>query len=170
MCQLVDLPRPAYLRLTRDPSPVIFDESYDLKIGKGIFLREGRDVAIISTGVQTTRCLEACDTLESQGIHPLLLHLPTLKPIDQGAIIRAARETGRVVTAEDHSVIGGLGGAVAEILGECYPTPVKRVGIRDVFGESAPNEPLLEKYGLTSSHVVAAVKEQISKSYNTLYE
>ena len=170
MCQLVDLPRPAYLRLTRDPSPVIFDESYDLEIGKGIFLREGRDVAIISTGVQTTRCLEACDTLESQGIHPLLLHLPTLKPIDQGAIIRAARETGRVVTAEDHSVIGGLGGAVAEVLGECYPTPVKRVGIGDVFGESAPNEPLLEKYGLTSSHVVAAVKEQISKSYNTLYE
>jgi transketolase len=161
---LVNRKAPAYLRLTRDPSPLIFDESYTFELGKGVVLREGGDVAIISTGVQTTRCLEACELLAGDGIEAHLLHLPTVKPIDEEAIIAAARRTGAVVTAEDHTIIGGLGGAVAEVLGERLPTPMRRVGVQDVYGESAPNEQLLEKYGLTARHVAQAARELLSAS------
>ncbi len=156
---LVARKAPAYLRLTRDPSPIIFDAGYQFGIGKGALLREGGDVAIISTGVQTVRCLEACDLLAQEGIDATLLHLATVKPIDEAAVVEVARRTGRVVTAEDHTIIGGLGGAVAEVLGERQPTPMRRVGVKDVFGESAPNEPLLEKYGLTPRHVAQAARE-----------
>ena len=159
MHALVARKAPAYLRLTRDPSPIIFDASYRFEIGKGIVLRAGEDVTIISTGVQTTRCLDACEILAQEGIDPYLLHLPTVKPIDEDAVVSAARRTGAVVTAEDHSIIGGLGGAVAELLGERQPTPMRRVGVKDRFGESAPNEQLLEKYGLTARHVAQAARQ-----------
>ena len=164
MRALVTRKAPAYLRLTRDPSPIIFDADYRFKLGKGIVLREGGDVTIISTGVQTTRCLEACGMLAQEGIEAYLLHLPTLKPIDETAIVEAAKRTGMVVTAEDHTIIGGLGGAVAEVLGEHWPCRMLRVGIRDVFGESAPNEPLLEKYGLTARHVARAARKLLAPS------
>jgi transketolase len=98
--------------------------------------------------------------LAGDGIEAYLLHLPTVKPIDEEAIIAAARRTGAVVTAEDHTIIGGLGGAVAEVLGERLPTPMRRVGVQDVYGESAPNEQLLEKYGLTARHVAQAARER----------
>jgi transketolase len=150
---------PVYLRMTRDPSPVIFGPDYRFEIGRGYVVREGRDVAIISTGVQTTRALEAANILAGEGISVHLLHLPTLKPIDEQAVVEAAARTGAVVTAEDHTIIGGLGGAVAEVLGERHPTPMRRVGLRDTFGESGPNEALLEKYGLTARHVAAAARE-----------
>jgi transketolase len=150
---------PMYIRLTRDPSPVIFDESYQFRLGRAVVLRDGTDVAIISTGVQTTRALEAADLLAQEGIRVYLLHVPTLKPLDEDAIVEAARRTGRVVTAEDHSIIGGLGGAVAECLGEHRPTIIKRVGQRDTFGESGPDDALLEKYGLTAGHVAQAARE-----------
>ena len=149
-------PGPVYFRLTRDPCPVIFDDTYKFELGKGVVLRQGKDVAIISTGVQTTRALEAAYILESQGISVYLLHLPTIKPLDTEAILAAAEATNRVVTAEEHSILGGLGGAVAEVLGEKRPTWMVRVGLRDVFGESGPNDALLEKYGLTPQHIVAA--------------
>lgn len=157
MLALVEHNGPVYLRLTRDPSPVIMDAEYRFELGKGVVLREGSDITIISTGVQTIRALEAAQILSQEGIQTYLLHLPTIKPLDEAAIVEAAGKTGRVVTAEDHSIIGGLGSAVAEVLGEQCPTPVLRVGIRDVYGESAPNELLLEKYGLTARHVVEAV-------------
>jgi transketolase len=147
---------PWYIRLTRDPAPTIFDESYKFEPGKAVVLREGKDVTIISTGVQMVRALEAADMLEKQGVSAYVLHVPTLKPLDEKAIVHAAMATGLVVTAEDHSIIGGLGGAVAEVLGEHHPTPITRIGWRDVYGESAPDEPLLEKYGLTPRHIAEA--------------
>jgi transketolase len=150
---------PVYLRMTRDPSPVIFGPDHRFEIGRAYLVREGRDVTIISTGVQTTRALEAADILAAEGVSAHLLHVPTLKPLDEQAVVEAAARTGAVVTAEDHTIIGGLGGAVAEILGERHPTPMRRVGLRDTFGESGPNEALLEKYGLTAGHVAAAAHE-----------
>jgi transketolase len=150
---------PVYLRMTRDPSPVIFGPDHRFEIGRGYVVREGRDVAIISTGVQTTRALEAAEILAAEGVSAHLLHVPTLKPLDEQAVVEAAARTGAVVTAEDHTIIGGLGGAVAEVLGERHPTPMRRVGLRDTFGESGPNEALLEKYGLTARHVAAAARE-----------
>jgi len=150
---------PVYLQMTRDPSPVIFGPDHRFEIGRGYVVREGKDIAIISTGVQTTRALEAADILAAEGISTHLLHIPTLKPFDVQAVVEAAARTGAVVTAEDHTIIGGLGGAVAEVLGERRPTPMRRVGLRDTFGESGPNEALLEKYGLTARHVAAAARE-----------
>jgi transketolase len=147
---------PWYIRLTRDPAPTIFDESYKFEPGKAVVLREGKDVTIISTGVQTVRALEAAEMLEGKGVSAYVLHVPCLKPLDEDAIVDAATATGFVVTAEDHSIVGGLGGAVAEVLGERHPTPMTRIGWRDVYGESAPDEPLLEKYGLTPRHIVEA--------------
>jgi len=153
---------PVYLRMTRDPSPVIFGPDHRFEIGRGYVVREGRDVTIISTGVQTTRALEAADILAAEGISVHLLHVPTLKPLDEKAVVEAAARTWAVVTAEDHTIIGGLGGAVAEVLGERRPTPMRRVGLRDTFGESGPNEALLEKYGLTAGHVAAAARELLN--------
>lgn len=150
---------PVYFRLTRDPSPIIFKEKDPFEFGKGTVLREGGDVALISTGVQTVRALEAAEILAKDGLQAYVLHLPYLKPIDEEAIIEAARHTGCVVTAEDHNIIGGLGGAVAEVLGESYPTRMTRVGIRDVFGESGPNGPLLKKYGLTPEHIASSARK-----------
>jgi len=153
-----DLPGPVYVRMTRDPEPVIFPADYQFELGKAVTAREGTDVALISTGAQTPRCLEAADQLAADGVSALVLHLPTIKPLDEDAIVAAAEATGKVVTAEDHTVIGGLGGAVAEVLGEKRPTPMKRIGIRDTFGESADNDDLLAKYGLTSEHVADAAR------------
>ena len=156
-------PGPVYFRLTRDPGPPVFDSSYRFELGRGVVLREGGDVALISTGVQTQRTLEAADLLGQDGIAAAVLHLPTIKPLDEDAIVRMAERTGAVVTAEDHSIIGGLGGAVAEVLGERCPTRMRRIGIRDTFGESAPNGALLEKYGLTARHIAASARELISR-------
>lgn len=150
---------PAYLRLTRDPSPVIFDAARPFEIGRAAMLRDGSDVTLIGTGVQTVRVLEAADLLAEEGVSALVLHVPTVKPLDTSAIVEAARRTGLVVTAEEHSIFGGLGGAVAETLGEAYPVPVRRVGIRDIFGESGPNDLLLDKYGLTAHHVATAARD-----------
>jgi transketolase len=154
---------PMYIRLTRDPSPVIFGPDYRFTLGKAVVLREGGDVAIISTGVQTTRALEAANQLAADGVGVYLLHVPTIKPLDVDAIVAAAAATGRVVTAEDHSVIGGLGGAVAETLGERRPTLLRRVGWQDTYGESGPDDALLEKYGLTSRHIVEAARDLLAR-------
>jgi transketolase len=153
---------PVYLRLTRDPCPVVFDDAYDFRIGPAVVIREGRDVTIMTTGIMLGRAVEAAEALQAEGIDAHILHVPTLKPLDVAAIVAAAEKTGRVVTAEEHTIIGGLGGAVAETLGEHRPTPMRRVGIADVFSESAPNDALLEKYGLTSGHIAAAASELVS--------
>jgi len=162
MRAMVEYDGPVYLRLIRDPMPIIMDKSYEFKIGKAIVLRDGKDITLIGTGAQTQRCLEAADMLAVEGIQAYVLHIPTLKPLDNEAIVKAAAATGFVVTSEDHSILGGLGGAVAEVLGEEYPVRMKRIGIRDTFGESAPNAPLLEKYGLTPRHIVEAVRSLLA--------
>jgi transketolase len=161
MTAMMEAPGPAYLRLTRDPSPTIFPPDYRFQIGKGVLLRAGGDVAIVGTGVQTVRVLEAAELLAAEGIEATVLHLPTLKPLDVEAIVAVADRTGAVVTAEDHSIIGGLGGAVAEALAEHRPTPIRRIGIQDTYGESGPNDAILEKYGLTSHHVAGAARDLV---------
>jgi transketolase len=157
-----DWPGPVYLRLTRDPHPVIVDPDCDFQLGRARRLREGSDVTIVATGEQSVRSLDAADLLERQGVSALVLHVPTVKPLDEEAVVAAAADTGRVLTAEDHSVIGGLGGAVCEVLSERCPTPVRRLGIADCFGESASNEDLLIKYGLSASHIAEAAASLVS--------
>ncbi|HVL25989.1 MAG TPA: transketolase C-terminal domain-containing protein [Thermomicrobiales bacterium] len=162
MAAMMEDERPTYLRLTRDASPIITDADRGFDIGKGYLLREGSDVGIISTGVQTVRALEAADMLESAHISAAVLHLPTIKPLDVDAIVTIAQQTGAIVTAEDHTILGGLGGAVAEVLGEHAPTRMRRVGLQDTFGESGPNDAILEKYGLTARHVAVAAEELLA--------
>lgn len=149
---------PAYVRINREAHRTLFDSSYEFKLGQAVVLREGTDVTIISTGVQTTRALEAAEQLAAEGVSAYVLHLPTVKPLDEGAIVAAAKATGRVVTCEEHVLAGGLGGAVCEVLAEHHPVPVKRLGLNDVFAESGGDDELLEKYGLTARHVAEAAK------------
>jgi len=162
MAAMMEDDRPTYLRLTRDPSPVIFEDGHRFEMGKGVLLREGNDVGLISTGVQTVRALEAADMLESVHISAAVLHLPTIKPLDVEAIVSLAQHTGAIVTAEDHTILGGLGGAVAEVLAEHAPTRMRRIGIQDTYGESGPNDALLEKYGLTPRHIAIAAEDLLA--------
>lgn len=152
---------PVYIRLTRDPLPIVMPSDYQFHIGKAVTMRDGQDVALVTTGWMLIPALEAALSLEKEGIQALILHMPTLKPFDEQAVEAAARRTGAIVSIEDHNIIGGLGSAVAECLSERYPTPLRRVGIRDCYAESAPNQELLEKYGLTPGHIIAAAREVI---------
>ena len=149
---------PFYLQLTREKSPVLFGPDYRFEIGQAVRVRDGSDVSLISTGVQTVRVYEAAELLASRGIEATVLHVPTIKPIDEQAIVEAARATGLVVVAEEQSVLGGLGGAVAEVLSSRYPVPVRRLGIQDVYGESGTNEALLDKYRLSAAAVAEDVE------------
>jgi transketolase len=155
---LTDMQGPAYLRVVRDAIPTIFGEDYRFILGKVVPLRDGKDLTIFGTGAQSVRALEACELLAGEGISAHLVHVPTLKPMDVEGIVTAARKTGRVLTTEDHTIIGGLGGAVAEVLGQHHPLPMKIHGLQDCFGESGPNDAMLEKYGLTPKQVAAAAK------------
>lgn len=154
---------PVYIRLARDPYPVIFDEDYQFEVGKAITVKKGNDITIISTGTQTSRAIEASESLEKEGISVAVVHMPTIKPIDKEAIVKAAETTGVIVTAEEHSIYGGLGSAVAEVLVEEKPVPMLRVGVKDRNTESAPNEQLLEKFELSPTHIEIAVKEALKK-------
>jgi transketolase len=148
---------PVYVRIVRDATPRLFDGSYKFEFGRAVTVREGRDVTLISTGTQTPRVVEAGEMLAARGIEAHILHVPTVKPLDVTAVVAAAERTGLVVTAEEHTVIGGLGGAVAEALSEHRPTTVIRLGMQDVFGESASNAALLELYGLSAARVADRV-------------
>lgn len=157
-------PGPVYLRLTRDDSPLIFGDDYRFRPGRAVLLRSGGDLGIVSTGTQTVRCLAAVDQLAAEGVQASLLHVPTLKPIDTGALVELARRCGRLLTAEEHSICGGLGSAVAEVVAEHHPVPVTRLGIQDTFGESGANDALLRKYGLDTTAVVAAARQLLTGS------
>lgn len=154
---------PVYMRLARDPYPVIFDEDYKFEIGKAVTIKEGNDLTIISTGTQTSRAVKAAEFLEKEGHSIAVVHMPTIKPIDKDAIVKAAEKTGVIVTAEEHSIYGGLGSAVAEVLVEEKPVPMLRVGVKDRNTESAPNEALLEEFEISASHIVKVVKEALNK-------
>ena len=149
---------PFYIQLTREASPVLFTADYRFELGRAVTIRDGSDVTLVSTGVQTVRVYEAAEILADRGVAATVLHVPTIKPIDEAAIVAAAAASGQVVVAEEQSVLGGLGGAVAEVLSSRYPVPVKRLGIQDVYGESGPNEALLDKYRLSARAVAEDVE------------
>ncbi len=152
---------PVYLRLGRLAVPTLFDENYKFELGKGVTLAEGSDVTIVATGLMVQYALEAKDVLAKEGINARVINIHTIKPIDEEIIIKAAKETGALVTAEEHNIIGGLGSAVAEVLVENCPVPLKRVGIEDKFGKSGKPAKLLEMYGLTTQNIVNKAKEAI---------
>lgn len=156
-------PGPVYLRLARDAGPDLFDAAYRFELGRVIPLREGSDVLIVSTGMQSARCLAAATLLDAQGVAAGVLHVPSVKPVDAAAIAAAARSVPLVVTAEEHSIIGGLGGLVAEILGEREPRRIARIGIEDTWGESAPNAFLLDRHGLSPERVAERVMRELTK-------
>ncbi len=149
---------PVYIRLGRAATPTLHDENYKFEIGKGEALVEGRDVAIIATGIMVAKALEAAEKLKAEGISTTVVNIATIKPLDKELIIRVAKETGKVVTVEEHSVIGGLGSAVCEVLSQEAPTKVKMIGINDTFGQSGTPNALLEHYGLTVEKIVETVK------------
>ena len=149
---------PVYVRLVRDATQRLFDGTYTFAPGRAVVVRDGGDVTLISTGTQTSRVVEAADLLAARGIQAHVLHVPTLKPLDVEAIVAAADRTRMVVTVEEGTVIGGLGGAVTETLSEHCPTFVKRIGLQDVYGESASNDELLELYGLSAARVADQVQ------------
>lgn len=150
---------PVYLRFGRLAVPVINDRpEYKFEIGKGIVLREGSDVTIIATGLEVNESLEAAKMLEADGISAQVINIHTIKPLDTELVVSAAKKTGKVVTVEEHSIIGGLGGAVAETLSEQCPTKMLRIGMMDTFGESGPAVKLLEKYGLDAAGIYGKVK------------
>lgn len=155
---------PVYLRLGRPAVPVIYErENYQFQVGRAITLREGKDATVIACGIMVSVALEAAAQLAEEGLSVRVVNMHTIKPLDREAVRRAAEETGAVVTAEEHSIIGGLGSAVAEVLVETCPVPMERVGVRDVFGESGTPAELMEKYGLTARHVAEAVRKVVQR-------
>ena len=153
---------PVYMRFGRLAVPRIFDESYHFEIGKGNVLRDGKDVTIIATGLMVGEALAAAETLHSEGICARVVNMPSIKPIDRDLIVDCAKATGAIVTAEEHTVLGGLGGAVAEVVCETVPVPVLRVGVEDVFGRSGPAVELLHVYGLDAAHIAEKAKQAVA--------
>ncbi len=154
---------PVYLRFGRLDVPVIFDENYRFEMGKSVELKEGNDVTIIATGLMVPEALKSREILAEEGIYARVINIATIKPIDEEIIIKAAKETGAIVTVEEHNINGGLGSAVAEVLAENYPVPMQRVGTKDVFGKSGKPYDLLKEYGLDSDTIVKNAKEVINK-------
>lgn len=159
--KVVDMDGPAYVRLGRASVPVLYDEDHQFQLGKAEVLRDGSDVTVIATGIMVSAAVEAAESLAEEGISVRVLDMHTIKPLDEEAVIKAAKETGKIVTAEEHSVIGGLGSAVAETVVRNCPVPVEMVGQKDVFGESGKPDELLKKYGMTAGDVVEAVKKLV---------
>lgn len=157
--QIVDMEGPAYVRLGRAAVPVFYDHKAKLRIGKGNRLRPGKDVTVIANGIMVTSAMEAAAEMAELGIDVGVIDMHTIKPLDEDIIIRAARETGKIVTAEEHSIIGGLGSAVAEVLVREYSVKIKMIGQHDTFGESGKPDELREKYGMTNRDIVKAIKE-----------
>lgn len=152
---------PVYLRFGRLAVPQIFDKTYNFKIGKGNILTEGNDATIIATGLMVNEAIIAAKLLKNEGIFARVVNMATIKPIDRDLIISCAKETGTIVTAEEHSIIGGLGSAVSEVITETVPIPVIKVGVMDVFGTSGPAKELLDIYGLNAKSIAEAVKKAI---------
>lgn len=149
---------PVYIRLSRMPVPTIHEEDFKFEIGKGEVLKEGNDVAIIATGIMTEKALEAAEKLKAEGINATVINMATIKPLDKELVLKVAKETGKILTVEEHNVIGGLGSAVAEVLSQELPTKIKIMGVKDVFGQSGTPEDLLENYGLTVEDIVEQCK------------
>ncbi|MBQ7756930.1 MAG: transketolase family protein [Oscillospiraceae bacterium] len=155
---------PVYMRFGRLAAPVINDkETYKFELGKGIKLRDGKDITIVATGLMVAEAVEAAKTLAEEGIDARVINIHTIKPIDKDIIVEAAKETGAIVTVEEHSVIGGLGSAVCDVLAENYPAKVTKIGVNDEYGYSGPAVDLLKKFGLCASNIVDTVKKVLNK-------
>jgi transketolase len=155
-----DFEGPVYLRFGRSGVPVFHDEDgFSFEIGKGEVLKDGKDVAVIATGIMVSEAITAAKELKAQGIDARVINMATIKPLDEELVLKAARECGKVVTCEEHSVIGGLGEAVSALLAEKLPTPVRRIGVNDEFGHSGPAADLLKDFGLSAENIVKTVKE-----------
>ena len=154
---------PCYVRVGRNKVPTLFGEDYKFKIGKAHVFNQGKDASIIAVGIMVAEALKARDLLKAEGIDAGVINMSTIKPIDAQAVIAAAGHSGAIVTAEEHSIIGGLGGAVAEVLSESAPVPLVRVGVKDTFGTSGDTDGLMKHYGLSATDIAAAVKEVIKK-------
>ena len=157
-----ELDGPVYMRFGRLAVPVIFDDDYKFEVGKSVELREGNDVTVIATGLMVSEALEAYELLKKDGINARIIDMHTIKPLDNEAVIRAAKETGAIVTAEEHSVIGGLGGAVSELLCEECPVPVLKLGVYDTFGHSGPAPKLLDEFGLRAANIAEKAKKAVA--------
>ena len=158
-----ELEGPVYIRLGRPKVPVLFGDDYKFEIGKGVVLKEGTDVTLVGTGIMVSKAVEAAELLAAEGISAAVVNIGTIKPLDAELIIAQAQKTGAVVTCEEHTICGGLGSAVAEVLVENCPVPMARVGVEDKFGESGLPDELLEKYGLSASNIAAKAKAVIAK-------
>lgn len=154
---------PVYVRLGRYAVPVLYDEADTVSIGKASLLREGDDLTIIATGVLVSAALEAAEQLKGKGVNVRVIDMHTIKPLDHEAVIRAARETGGIITAEEHTVMGGLGGAVSEVLARNFPVPMRFIGVQDIFGQSGKPAELLKEYGLTAKDIVEAAEEMVAE-------
>lgn len=154
---------PVYIRLGRQPTPILYGDDLKLELGKAITVREGLDVTLVAVGNMVCRALEAAKILAEEEVAARVLDMHTIKPIDITALAKAARETGCIVTVEDHSVLGGLGGAVAEVVGAEHPVPVVRLGLQDTFAQSGEPDQLLEFYGLTAQHIAAAARHAMKR-------
>jgi len=154
---------PVYIRFGRAATPVYHDESFAFAVGKSEVLRNGKDVAIIATGILVPEAIDAGERLAAEGIHARVINMATIKPLDKDIVIQAAEDCGKIVTVEEHNIIGGLGEAVCAVLAENCPVPVHRIGVNDEFGHSGPAAELLKQFGLTSEHIVAHTKKLISK-------
>lgn len=161
---IAEHPGPVYMRISRAVVPDVFDDSLTVEIGKGITLRDGGDVTIVGCGSMVGRCLRAADRLAQEGIDARVLSMASIKPLDAELVVQAAQETGALVTAEDHTVLGGLGSAVVEALAEHHPAPVEFVGLKDTFAETGPDtETLMDAWGLSIADLVAAAKRAIQR-------
>jgi len=158
-----ELDGPVYIRFGRLAVPVVFGDDYKFEIGKGVTLKDGNDITIIATGLMVAEALEAYETLKEKGINARIINMPTIKPIDRDIIIKAAKETGKIVTVEEHSVIGGLGSAVCDVVCEECPVPVVKIGVNDEFGCSGPAVELLKKFGLSAENIVSTVCKMLNK-------
>ncbi len=154
---------PMYVRLSRSESPIIFDKNFRFEVGKGNVLQDGSDAYVIANGNMLSQAIKAVEKLKKEGIRAGLINMSSVKPLDEGLIIKAAKDSGAIVTAEEHSIIGGLGGAVAEVLSGSYPVPVEFVGIKDSFGQSGKLEELFEFYGLTAENIASSVKKVLER-------
>lgn len=150
---------PVFIRLGRPKVPFVYEEGHRFRLGRADVLRPGKDVSLLACGIMVSRALEAAEILARDGIEAEVVNVSTIRPLDEETILASARKTGRVVTAEEHSVLGGLGGAVSELLSRDFPTPVRRVGVQDRFGTSGPWEELMEYFGLTASEVAKAARD-----------
>lgn len=168
--QVAEWDGPVFFRLTRNEAPVLFenDEGYAPQIGKAHLARSGHDVTIIGLGMMLCRCLDAADALAKDSIDTRVIEMHTIKPLDTEMLVQAARETGAIVTVEEHSIVGGLGGAVSEALSDCCSVPVKRVGIADTFAETGSYGQLLDSYGMSVNDITQAVQQALTRKRRTL--